>query len=58
MAYELCPQGPVPHGPAMERIHRRFRAWQQLAPERRLEAVERALNAPANDLVDAFPIAL
>jgi hypothetical protein len=42
----------------MERTHRRFRAWQQLAPERRLDAVERALNAPANDLVDAFPIAL
>jgi hypothetical protein len=33
------------------------RSWHALDAERRLQLVERALR-PANDLIDAFPIAL
>lgn len=36
----------------------RFRAWRKLNAESRLKVVERALAAPANDLIDNFPIAL
>ena len=34
------------------------RSWFALDPELRLELVERALRAPANDVIDAFPLAL
>jgi hypothetical protein len=37
----------------------RFRAWRQLNPESRLEAVERALGPASNDnLIDGVPVAL
>ena len=55
----------VENGPAVlvaagnsERSSVRFRAWRRLNPESRLRAVERALSAPANDLIDDLPVAL
>ena len=36
----------------------RFARWRKLDEERRLQAVERALKAPANDLIDGYPLAL
>ena len=36
----------------------RFGRWRKLDEERRLQAVERALKAPANDLIDGYPVAL
>lgn len=36
----------------------RFGSWRQLDPDRRLDLVEKALEAPANDLVDDYPVAL
>lgn len=35
-----------------------YQAWRQLDPERRLQAVECALKAPANDCIDELPLAL
>ena len=32
--------------------------WRKLDDEHRLEAVDRALSAPANDLIDGYPLAL
>jgi len=34
-----------------------YQAWRQLAPDRRLELVEKAL-VPANDCIDSYPLAL
>ena len=41
-----------------ERSSARFRAWRKLNPDHRLKIVERALSAPANDLIDDLPVAL
>ena len=35
-----------------------FRAWRALDAGRRLRLVETALRSPANDLIDAYPVAL
>lgn len=35
-----------------------FERWRKLDEEHRLQAVERALKAPANDLIDGYPLAL
>jgi hypothetical protein len=35
-----------------------YQAWRQLDTETRLELVEQALAAPANDIIDNFPLAL
>ena len=35
-----------------------YQAWRQLDTERRLELVEQALAAPANDIIDSFSVAL
>jgi hypothetical protein len=52
----------IEDGPAVRAIevkasHSTARSWRALDPELRLAAVERALK-PANDLIDAFPLAL
>ena len=43
---------------ASQRVGARFRTWQALDAERRLKAVDEALKAPANDLIDGYPLAL
>lgn len=43
---------------AAARPSTRFLAWRALDHEHRLAAIEEALDAPANDLIDDFPIAL
>ncbi|HET9810551.1 MAG TPA: hypothetical protein VFP53_02500 [Sphingomicrobium sp.] len=65
MTYGLSPTLFVEDGPAVhavanaaERRSDRFRAWRNLDSTHRLELIERAMNAPANDLLDAYPIAL
>ena len=52
------------HSPAVEHALNRaagtwggYQAWRQLDPDSRLELVEQALR-PANDVIDAFPLAL
>jgi hypothetical protein len=35
-----------------------YQAWRKLDPESRLDLVEQALGAPANDLLDDLPLAL
>jgi hypothetical protein len=35
-----------------------YQAWRQLDPESRLDLVEQALGAPANDFCDDLPLAL
>ena len=40
------------------RTSARFRTWKALDEERRLQAVDQALAAPANDLFDDYPLAL
>lgn len=52
--------GPAIHAAnaAAARNQHRFRGWRALEPEQRLVIVERAMGAPANDLIDDFPIAL
>jgi hypothetical protein len=65
MAYSLSPGLFVEDGPAIHAAdaaaampRMRFLAWRRLDPDHRFEAIERALNAPANDLVDDLPLAL
>ena len=43
---------------ASRSIGTRFRTWQALDAERRMQAVNEALKAPANDLIDSYPLAL
>ena len=62
MAYGLSTRVFIEDGPAVQvaqadSLRSTARAWQALDEARRLELVERALN-PANDRVDAFPLAL
>lgn len=65
MAYGLNPRLFIENGPARQAQQARetrstdaFRAWRKLNIDRRFELVEGALRAPANDLLDTFPIAL
>lgn len=65
MTYGLNPGLFVEDGPAIRaavsaasRSSARFRAWRKLKAEHRLDVVERALRAPANDLIDDLPVAL
>jgi hypothetical protein len=65
MTYGLNPRLFVENGPAVEarRASTRsstagFRAWRSLSENGRIALVDRALQAPANDLIDAYPIAL
>ena len=63
MSYGLDTRLFVEHGPAAkaaEALETRSaaRPWRALPPESRLSLVERALKAPANDLIDAYPLAL
>lgn len=55
----------VENGPAIQsaeaaakRHGARLLPWRKLNDQHRLEAVERILSAPANDLVDGYPLAL
>jgi hypothetical protein len=66
MTYGFNPALFVENGPAIQaaKAHARssgdeYRAWRSLAPSRRLNLVERALGAVANDdCPDGFPCAL
>ena len=65
MAYGLNPRLFLENGPTVEAERARqvrstdsFRAWRKLNIDRRFELVEGALKAPANDLLDRFPLAL
>ena len=65
MTYGLDPQLFIEDGPAIHaasaaaaRTSARFRHWKALDEERRLNAVDQALKAPANDLIDNYPLAL
>ena len=65
MTYGLDPNLFVENGPAIRaasaasvRTSARFRMWKALDEERRLQAVDQALKAPANDLIDDYPLAL
>jgi hypothetical protein len=65
MTYSLAPGLFVENGPAIQaanaaaaRPATRFLPWRKLDSDRRLAAIEQALNAPANDCGDALPIAL
>jgi len=65
MAYGLNPRLFIENGPTVQAQQARetrstdaFRAWRKLNIDRRFELVEGALRAPANDLLDTFPIAL
>ncbi len=61
MAYDLGPLVARTSKSAIlenRRSRLRFAGWQRLAPDSRLEVVERALSAPAKDMIDFYPIAL
>lgn len=65
MTYGLNPRLFVEDGPAVHaassaaaRRFARFGRWRKLDEDHRLQAVERALRAPANDLIDGYPLAL
>ena len=65
MAYGLDTELFIENGPAVLaansarlRPASRFLRWRMLDTKDRLEVVERALEAPANDRIDAYPIAL
>ena len=65
MTYGLDPGLFIENGPAIRaasaaaaRSSARFRNWKALDAERRLKAVDQALKAPANDLIDTYPLAL
>lgn len=64
MAYGLNRRLFIENGPAVtaagqhaSRSSTVYRAWQDLSRECRLATVERALK-PANDVIDAYPLAL
>jgi hypothetical protein len=65
MTYSLARGLFVENGPAEQaavaaasRPSVRFLPWRRLDSHRRLAMVEEALNAPANDVIDGFPLAL
>ena len=64
MAYGLNPRLFIENGPAVKAAEAQsmrsstvYRAWRRLDEERRLAVVEIALK-PANDVIDAYPLAL
>lgn len=62
MIYGLSPRAFVEDGPEVQAMKLRStrstaRTWRALDAESRLAAIERALK-PANDLIDAYPLAL
>lgn len=62
MTYGLSPRAFVEDGPEVQAMKIRStystaRSWRALDPDSRLAAIERALK-PANDLIDAYPMAL
>jgi hypothetical protein len=62
MTYGLSTHAFIEDGPAVQvanvsALHSTARSWRALDEARRLELVERALK-PANDCIDAFPLAL
>ena len=65
MTYGLSPRLFVENGPTVEADRARqlrstngFRAWRKLHRDIRFDLVDRALKAPANDLIDDYPLAL
>jgi hypothetical protein len=65
MAYGLNPRLFVENGPAIQAAgalahssSNAFRAWQRFDADRRLALVEKALEVPANDDCDGYPLAL
>lgn len=65
MTYGLDPELFVEDGPAVQAASTalahnfaRYRRWRSLDFGYRLELVEKALKAPANDLIDSYPLAL
>ena len=66
MAYGLNPRLFVENGPAVEAGRaRELRStdgvrifWRKLHSDTRFDLVDRALKAPANDLIDDYPLAL
>ncbi|MFP5330367.1 MAG: hypothetical protein ACLGHC_09585 [Alphaproteobacteria bacterium] len=66
MTYGLSSQLFVEDGPAVQaasaasahNFARYRRGWRSLDSGHRLELVEKALQSPANDFIDALPIAL
>ena len=62
MTYGLSTRAFIEHGPAAQAIEAQpmrstARSWRALDEERRLALIERALK-PANDFIDAYPLAL
>lgn len=62
MTYGLSPRAFIEDGPAVqvmkaEANRSTARSWRALDADSRLAAIERALK-PANDLIDAYPMAL
>ena len=62
MTYGLSPRVFIEDGPTAEVMkvqsaHSTARSWRALDADSRLAAIERALK-PANDLIDAYPMAL
>ena len=62
MTYGLSPRAFVEDGPEVQAMKVRSirstaRSWHAHDAESRLDAIERALK-PANDLIDAYPMAL
>ncbi len=65
MAYALNPGLFVENGPAVQaasaasaRNPARFLWWRKLDADHRIAAVDQVLKAPANDRIDAYPVAL
>jgi hypothetical protein len=64
MAYGLSTRAPAASTLVQRALDRTsgtwggYQAWRQLDPEKRFELIEHALAAPANDVVDGYPIAL
>ncbi|WP_028969253.1 hypothetical protein [Sphingomonas sp. URHD0057] len=62
MTYGLSPRVFIEDGPAeqvmkLQSTRSTARSWRSLDADGRLAAIERALK-PANDLIDAYPMAL
>jgi hypothetical protein len=64
MAYGLSTRAPAANSLVQRALDRAsetwggYQAWRQLDSEKRLELIEQALAAPANDIIDNFPLAL
>jgi hypothetical protein len=62
MTYGLSTRAFIEDGPAVQAIRQRSsystaRSWRALSAERRIALIEQALE-PANDRIDAYPLAL